>query len=408
MAVGPRRTSAFTLVELLVVIAIIGILVALLLPAIQSAREAARKIQCKDNLKNIGLAIHSHLDSLRVFPTGGQRYVNLGTWDITKNVENGKPLGPDKQGICWGYQILPYMEESAAHSIVTADDLAKISVPIFACPSRRSPGTHVNALTGKLVSALDYAAAVPAGRTTNNDASRPVPYDVRQGTPFNKAAFQALAITWYGGKDASKSNCGRLTNAGTYKNADYDVYDGVIVRSPWVWDHTDMTTGQQIGDFCTGVPHPIKPAQITDGTSKTLMIAEKYIRNDKYDAGGDSDDQGWSDGYDADSSRSTAFLPMNDSDPLGFSSVDNMGDQYFSDVNISYATTGGIGTYNVLQFGSPHTSGINAVFADGSVHTINYDVDLVLFNALGTRAGTGCGPGGPSTAEPTDLSSAIN
>src|SRR3954451_9773966 len=69
----PKR-MAFTLVELLVVIAIIGILVALLLPAIQSAREAARRTQCKTNLKNIGLSILNHVDARKVFPTGGVTY----------------------------------------------------------------------------------------------------------------------------------------------------------------------------------------------------------------------------------------------------------------------------------------------------------------------------------------------
>ncbi|MCI0351955.1 MAG: DUF1559 domain-containing protein, partial [Acidobacteriales bacterium] len=69
-----RSARAFTLVELLVVIAIIGILVALLLPAIQAAREAARRNQCKNNLRNIGVSCLNHLDTLKVFPTGGGYY----------------------------------------------------------------------------------------------------------------------------------------------------------------------------------------------------------------------------------------------------------------------------------------------------------------------------------------------
>src|ERR1700704_3934696 len=114
-----RMRDGFTLVELLVVIAIIGILVALLLPAIQSAREAARRTQCKNHLKQIGLGVLHHVDSFKFFPTGGTVY----SPEISDYIVNGRPLGSDKQGLGWAYQILPYLEESAIKGITTEADL---------------------------------------------------------------------------------------------------------------------------------------------------------------------------------------------------------------------------------------------------------------------------------------------
>lgn len=92
---APRRRGAFTLVELLVVIAIIGVLIALLLPAVQAARESARIVQCKNNLKQVGLALHNHADSLGHLPKG---------WD--------------SKGRGWSAEILPYMEHQAEYELI--------------------------------------------------------------------------------------------------------------------------------------------------------------------------------------------------------------------------------------------------------------------------------------------------
>lgn len=120
-----RRRLGFTLVELLVVIAIIGVLIALLLPAVQAAREAARRSQCTNNLKQFGLALHNYHDTNRAFPPG-----NMGTLPFT--------------GISLHARLLPYMEESNIYPLIDftkayndpANDKARMSkVETFLCPS---------------------------------------------------------------------------------------------------------------------------------------------------------------------------------------------------------------------------------------------------------------------------------
>src|SRR5262245_26140759 len=105
-----RVRGAFTLVELLVVIAIIGVLVALLLPAVQAAREAARRMQCQNHLKQIGLAFHNHHDVFGHLPTGGWGWGWVGDPDSGPGIR--QPGG-------WCFNILPYVEGKNIYDIAT-------------------------------------------------------------------------------------------------------------------------------------------------------------------------------------------------------------------------------------------------------------------------------------------------
>ncbi|MFC1597098.1 DUF1559 domain-containing protein [Planctomycetota bacterium] len=135
----PLRRSAFTLVELLVVIAIIGILIALLLPAVQAAREAARRMSCSNNLKQIGVAFHNYLDTFRVFPPS----------DTSAFQSNEFTGNPRRRHIhSWRSMILPVAEQVALHdsmdfnvSALDANNLpaAAQMPPMYRCPSYTGP-----------------------------------------------------------------------------------------------------------------------------------------------------------------------------------------------------------------------------------------------------------------------------
>ncbi|HZZ29462.1 MAG TPA: DUF1559 domain-containing protein [Pirellulales bacterium] len=210
-----RAPWGFTLVELLVVIAIIGILIALLLPAVQAAREAARRSECQNNLKQMGIAIQSHLDVRKVFPMGRNRY--------------------DQYALSWAYYLLPYMEENpmytAYNSSVRDDDVGntqtmRTAVAVYACPSRRSAAADRN--------------------FDNNDVA---PVVLHAGTLGDYAA-----------------------NAGFIYNIGMVAVEQTNTAIQFKFGAYDPT---KAGPIFSGSRVAVR--NVTDGLSKTLAIGERYI-----------------------------------------------------------------------------------------------------------------------------------
>lgn len=348
-----RDQRGFTLVELLVVIAIIGVLVALLLPAVQAARESARRTQCGNQVRQMTLSMLNHEAAKKAFPSGG----NV-PWPNIQNYltgPNGVPFGPEKQGLGWCFQILPYLEGGNTYNLKTDDELDNTIDPMFNCPTRRGPTRYAGiGDNGNSPYLLDYAAAVPYASAS--DIGRPLAQYVRlfeiQGHDTRACGQQTL---WGGiglsmprhASDFPEPGERSVTELGSYHG-----FFGVITRSNLVFKGTTPVI--------TNMYTKVSFQQITDGSSNTMVLGEKRLTPRLYDVGDWHDDKGWAGGWDTDGLRSTACELGPDEDP------------------IDGASTG-------YRFGSAHPAGMNAGFADGSVHFINYDIDKLVFNYLGHR-----------------------
>jgi prepilin-type N-terminal cleavage/methylation domain-containing protein len=315
--------QAFTLVELLVVIAIIGILVALLLPAIQAAREAGRRTQCANNLKQIGIAIHDHVDVLQLLPTGGTTpWPSLPEFTVGWPTNNtSTPKGPEDQGLSWAFQILPYMERTGMYNVPNNTVIENKAVPHYFCPSRRR-----NAMNAGYWMLNDYASATPAVN----------PNTIGYGTE------------------------GDLWQGDIWEVPDDRMWRGAIIRTPVrsnggnprIWSR-NRSSG------CFGFEG------LTDGASNVLVISEKRLNSSRYFIGDWHDDRGWTDGWDPDVIRCTCVPPA-------------------KDVEVSCGTPSSQ-CVTGYEFGSAHPAGIQGLFGDGSVKLINYTVDPVMFNRMGDR-----------------------
>jgi len=326
----------------LVVIAIIGVLVALLLPAVQAAREAARRNSCKNNLKQLALGYMNHESVTKHFPTGG--WGNDWIGDADRGFGIGQPGG-------WIYNLLPFIEESAKHSLPSdgkPDEyepsqldgallLLQQPVNVINCPSRRS-GTFT------------------AGTTAGAKNVRGMSSDMLLG----RGDYAANAGDTRGGFDNAGPTSLRAVVGNRYR---WPVGDklGTLV------DGRGDPTGVQL----TGISFQrsaVEIRHVTDGVSNTYLCGERNLNSDHYDGGSHAgDNETWCTGANNDNYRTAGDLPRADSSGLGPSGEPSRNDGS----NI---------------FGSAHPSGWHVAFCDGHVEGLSYDIDLEVHKNNANRA----------------------
>jgi prepilin-type N-terminal cleavage/methylation domain-containing protein len=322
-----RTSGGFTLVELLVVITIIAILIALLLPAVQMAREAARRAQCTNNLKQLSLACLLHEQANGWLPTGGWGHRWVG--DPDRGFGTRQPGG-------WTYNVLPYIDQETLHDLGKgapagspniAANLTRFATPVnvFSCPTRRQasvwpavPWDIPNYCTGMTIKTSACYAANGGNTsvyviTPGCDPPHPIPGSFADGDSFQWA------------DDIKHAN-------------------GVIFANSTV----------RIKD-------------IGDGTSNTFLLGEKQMNPDHYTDGYDpGDDWGMYTGAQDDNVRGcgaagTGYYPL---PPL----QDIPGNDSCS-----------------LYFGSAHANSLNMSCCDASVRSIDYNIDFEMFRRMCNR-----------------------
>ncbi len=351
-----KRRNAFTLVELLVVIAIIGILVGLLLPAVQAAREAARRMQCSNNVKQLALSLHNFHDANKGFPMGAEFGV----------------------GTAWSSLILPYMEQNAAYNILTFQE--------------DSAGNYQWAIG---------LPGIPGNIALNNPAfaffrniyvcESKVPSFRCPSSAFPDSVADISGDNWIVQKRASTNYLGCVTSKLTNDRRPQNV------PTPWGGSGVVEVISDLDGIFIQRIPHQrIKRdgasygltgtnfAGITDGSSNTIAIGEAESDLRVVAEMGIVRE------------NNTANFGRKDHWPFGGDDVDttNQGDmsEHLGSTGVKMNLppvpqgTPEFAAYE-FSFSSRHTGGANFGYGDGSVRFLSQSVDPITYSYLGSRNG---------------------
>ncbi|MFM7244002.1 MAG: DUF1559 domain-containing protein [Planctomycetaceae bacterium] len=342
MNCGSSR-NGFTLVELLVVIAIIAVLIGLLMPAVQSARESGRRTSCQNNLRQITLASNSHIQQHGTFPSAG--------WCWQNGPDPNAGYG-DMQSGSWIYSLLSFMEWqtlrdqgvglTGAARNAAVRKVIESALPTITCPTRRSPSTHTFSHAGCFVG-LDRPSVIA-----------PTDYAGCAGS-VNPGVNGICTSASCGSRSADGTAASLLTS--DQREEAWKRSGGYPHRSPGINDATSV-------NGVIAILGRVRPAHVKDGMSNTFLAGERVMWPAQYSGSYCENDQGWTVGFDWDTIRWTTDPPKEDKRiPPDL----NPGCQGF--------------------FGGAHPGTFGMAFADGSVRPVSYSIDQTAFRALGSRNG---------------------
>jgi prepilin-type N-terminal cleavage/methylation domain-containing protein/prepilin-type processing-associated H-X9-DG protein len=351
------RQQAFTLVELLVVIAIIAILIGLLLPAVQKVREAANRMSCTNNLKQMALAVHNHESTYSYLPTAGE--ANNYNWNRT--LLGGLPATGPGQSWGWAYQILPFMEQ---------DNLWRYVEPNSTDPTQSNFQGDYFVLDGI---PKNYNCPSRRSRIANQD-----PF------PWNGAPVLVNSIDYAGNGGSYAFGYDPGATDGTTMNG---VFQGV--------NHVVDSSGKRPVLTAKVVDgRALTFADLTDGLSNTMLIGEKAVNlltSTSNNDGTWGDDEGYVFGVAWDTIRfGQGATSQGTFAPIPFSDAWGNPDTPVQDQACPASFSGGgyapdFPGWPNYRWGSAHPGAMNIALCDGSVRTMNYGIDLAMLSYLCAR-----------------------